>query len=52
MEARGDDGEFYLVVTGDGKRIGGYLAVILTAADGFPLIGDLLNVKGKKRFQT
>ena len=51
LEARGDDGEFYLVVTGDGKRIGGYLAVILTAADGFPLIGDLLNVKGKNVFK-
>jgi len=52
IEARRDDSDSYLVMTGDGKRKDGYLAVIITLSDGFPLIGDLVRIRGKKRLQN
>ncbi|MGQ4892742.1 MAG: hypothetical protein ACP6IP_09695 [Candidatus Njordarchaeia archaeon] len=51
LEARRDDAKSYLVVFGDGKKIDGYLAIILTMADGFPLIGDIIEVKGESIFK-
>jgi len=52
IEARKDDPDSYLVMTGDGKRKDGYLAVIITLSDGFPLIGDLVNIRGRNDFKT
>lgn len=51
VEARGDDPESYLVITGDGKRKDGYLAVIMTLSDGFPLIGDLVHIRDRNDFK-
>jgi len=52
IEAKKDDPDSYLVMTGDGKKKDGYLAVIITLLDGFPLIGDLVNIRGRNDFKT
>jgi len=52
IEGRKDDPDSYLVMTGDGKRKDGYLAVIITLSDSFPLIGDLANIRGRNDFKT
>ena len=50
IEVRGEDLNLYLVITGDERRIDGYLGVIITLSGGFPLIEDLANIKSKNDF--
>jgi len=52
IEGRKDDPDSYLIMTGDGRRRDGYLAVIITLLDSFPLIGDLVNIRGRNDFKT
>jgi len=49
FRARKDDDESYFVVTGDGKKVDGYLAVVIRLADGFPVIIDIADVKNRCR---